>query len=284
MTQRTLQSVIRSTPTSDGDGVKIRRLALFNQRLADPFLMLDELVSDDEKDYMGGFPPHPHRGMETLTYLRKGALHHKDHLGNRGEIRSGGAQWMSAGKGIIHSEMPELDGGGLHGFQLWINLPAKEKMSDPKYRDVPANEIPVVHLNDGIEVSVIAGTWNISKKQIEGPLDNLAAGARYLDITLPAGQSLTLPLEGELRPVAYVYEGELDTGQTINPKSLLIYSMEGTELTLTALSDTKLLLLCGKPILEPIAHYGPFVMNTSEEIEQAIQDYNSGNFGQSSFS
>lgn len=280
MTQRTLQSVIRSTPTSDGDGVKIRRLALFNQRLADPFLMLDELVSDDEKDYMGGFPPHPHRGMETLTYLRKGALHHKDHLGNRGEIRSGGAQWMSAGKGIIHSEMPELDGGGLHGFQLWINLPAKEKMSNPKYRDVPASEIPVVQLEGGIEISVIAGAWNIENKQIEGPLDSLAAGARYLDITLPAGQSVTLPIEGELRPVVYVYEGELDTGQTINPKSLLIYSMEGTELTLTASGDTKLLLLCGKPILEPVAHYGPFVMNTSEEIEQAIQDYNSGNFGQ----
>lgn len=280
MTQRTLQSVIRSTPTSDGDGVKIRRLGLFNQRLADPFLMLDELVSDDEKDYMGGFPPHPHRGMETLTYLRKGALHHKDHLGNRGEIRSGGAQWMSAGKGIIHSEMPELDGGGLHGFQLWINLPAKEKMSDPKYRDVPATEIPVITLDNEIEISVIAGSWNIQESQVNGPLDSLAADARYLDITLPAGESLTLPIEAELRPVVYVYEGELESGQTVQPKSLLIYSIEGDELTLTAKTDSKLLLLCGKPILEPIAHYGPFVMNTAEEIEQAIQDYNSGNFGQ----
>lgn len=280
MTKRALQSVIRSTPTSDGDGVKIRRLALFNQRLADPFLMLDELVSDDEKDYMGGFPPHPHRGMETLTYLRKGALHHKDHLGNRGEIRSGGAQWMSAGKGIIHSEMPELDGGGLHGFQLWINLPAKEKMSAPKYRDVPANEIPVTQLENGGQINVIAGQWNIEGKDVTGPLDSLAADARYLDISLPAGGSLTLPIEDELRPVAYVYEGELDIGQTVHPKSLLIYSMEGSELTLTAITETQILLLCGKPILEPIAHYGPFVMNTAEEIEQAIQDYNSGNFGQ----
>jgi redox-sensitive bicupin YhaK (pirin superfamily) len=280
MTQRTLQSVIRSTPTSDGDGVKIRRLGLFNQRLADPFLMLDELVSDDEKDYMGGFPPHPHRGMETLTYLRKGALHHKDHLGNRGEIRSGGAQWMSAGKGIIHSEMPELDGGGLHGFQLWINLPAKEKMSTPKYRDVPATEIPVITLDNEIEISVIAGSWNIQESQVNGPLDSLAADARYLDITLPAGESLTLPIEAELRPIVYVYEGELESGQTVQPKSLLIYSIEGDELTLAAKTDSKLLLLCGKPILEPVAHYGPFVMNTAEEIEQAIQDYNSGNFGQ----
>ena len=280
MTQRTLQSVIRSTPTSDGDGVKIRRLGLFNQRLADPFLMLDELVSDDEKDYMGGFPPHPHRGMETLTYLRKGALHHKDHLGNRGEIRSGGAQWMSAGKGIIHSEMPELDGGGLHGFQLWINLPAKEKMSDPKYRDVPSSEIPAIQLDNGGLINVIAGQWNIEGKKVTGPLDSLAADARYLDITLPAGESLTLPIEAELRPVAYVYKGELESGQTVQPKSLLIYSIEGDELTLTAKTDSKLLLLCGKPILEPVAHYGPFVMNTAEEIEQAIQDYNSGNFGQ----
>jgi len=280
MTQRTLQSVIRSTPTSDGDGVKIRRLGLFNQRLADPFLMLDELVSDDEKDYMGGFPPHPHRGMETLTYLRKGALHHKDHLGNRGEIRSGGAQWMSAGKGIIHSEMPELDGGGLHGFQLWINLPAKEKMSAPKYRDVPSTEIPVIACANGTEVRVIAGHWNIQGSQIDGPLDSLAADARYLDITLPAGESLILPIEAELRPIVYVYEGELESGQTVQPKSLLIYSIEGDELTLAAKTDSKLLLLCGKPILEPVAHYGPFVMNTAEEIEQAIQDYNSGNFGQ----
>ena len=229
---------------------------------------------------MGGFPPHPHRGMETLTYLRKGALHHKDHLGNRGEIRSGGAQWMSAGKGIIHSEMPELDGGGLHGFQLWINLPAKEKMSTPKYRDVPATEIPVITLDNEIEISVIAGSWNIQESQVNGPLDSLAADARYLDITLPAGESLTLPIEAELRPVVYVYEGELESGQTVQPKSLLIYSIEGDELTLTAKTDSKLLLLCGKPILEPIAHYGPFVMNTAEEIEQAIQDYNSGNFGQ----
>ena len=180
MTQRTLQSVIRSTPTSDGDGVKIRRLGLFNQRLADPFLMLDELVSDDEKDYMGGFPPHPHRGMETLTYLRKGALHHKDHLGNRGEIRSGGAQWMSAGKGIIHSEMPELDGGGLHGFQLWINLPAKEKMSDPKYRDVPSTEIPAIQLDNGGLINVIAGQWNIEGKDAAGPL-----AVSYTHLTLP---------------------------------------------------------------------------------------------------
>lgn len=279
MTQRTLQAVIRSYPSSDGDGVKIRRLALFNQRLADPFLMLDELVSDDEKDYMGGFPPHPHRGMETLTYLRKGALLHRDHLGNRGEIRSGGAQWMSAGRGIIHSEMPERDMGGLHGFQLWINLPARDKMSEPKYRDVPKGEIPVVTLNDGITATVIAGDWNFNNETVSGPLNDLAAGAAYTDLYLPAGTTLRIPVQEGLRPVAYVYEGEIDCGQSVQPKSLLVYATTGAELNLHATSDSRVLLLTGQPIQEPVAHYGPFVMNTMDEIEQAIQDYNSGQFG-----
>ena len=142
MNPRSLQHIIPSHASSDGDGVKIRRVAMFDQPLTDPFLMLDELSSDNPDDYIGGFPPHPHRGMETLTYLRHGSLEHRDHLGNRGLINSGGAQWMSAGRGIIHSEMPALDMQRLHGFQLWINLPAKDKMSAPKYRDVPAAEIP----------------------------------------------------------------------------------------------------------------------------------------------
>lgn len=279
MTQRTLQAVIRSYPSSDGDGVKIRRLALFNQRLADPFLMLDELVSDDEKDYMGGFPPHPHRGMETLTYLRKGALIHRDHLGNRGEIRSGGAQWMSAGSGIIHSEMPELDMGGLHGFQLWINLPAKDKMSPPKYRDVPQSEIPVSSLPDGVTATVIAGDWDFSGGTISGPLNDLAASAAYADLCIPAGSEVAMTLAEGLRPIAYVYEGEIDCGQSVQPKSLLVYSTTGSELRLKAVTDSRVILLTGKPIQEPVAHYGPFVMNTMEEIEQAIQDYNSGRFG-----
>jgi len=276
---RTLENIIRSYPSSDGDGVKIRRLALFNQRQADPFLMLDELVSDDEADYMGGFPPHPHRGMETLTYLRKGALLHRDHMGNKGEIRSGGAQWMSAGSGIIHSEMPELDLGGLHGFQLWINLPAKDKMSAPDYRDVPNTEIPHVPLANGGDIRVIAGDWNIEGKEVSGPLDRLAADAAYLDVTLPAGAELTLPIADGKRPVIYVYKGELETGQTLHEKPLLIYSTTGGELVLKAIDDSQCLVLCGTPILEPVAHYGPFVMNTQEEIEQAIKDYNSGQFG-----
>ena len=278
-TPRSIESIIRSYPSSDGDGVKIRRLALFNQRQADPFLMLDELVSDDEADYMGGFPPHPHRGMETLTYLRKGALIHKDHLGNRGEIRSGGAQWMSAGKGIIHSEMPEEDMGGLHGFQLWINLPAKDKMSDPDYRDVPKEEIPVIALQNGGEVRVIAGDWSLNEQTVKGPLDRLAAQAAYLDVYLPAGSTLPLPVDDGRRVIAYVYQGALTTEPKAPEKALLVYSRHGDSIELTAESDARILVLSGMPIQEPIAHYGPFVMNTQEEIEQAVRDYNSGHFG-----
>lgn len=279
MTEKTLQTLIPTHPTSDGDGVKIRRAALFDQAVADPFLMLDELVSDDEADYIGGFPPHPHRGMETLTYLIKGALKHRDHLGNTGEIRSGGAQWMSAGKGIIHSEMPELDLGGLHGFQLWINLPASEKMLPPKYRDVPATEIPVAELSNGTRAAAIAGDWEIDEEQLHGPLSELAAGAGYLDLFLPAGESLTLPVTAGHRCLVYVFQGQLDTNPVAPEQTLFAFSETGDQISLKAHSGARMLVLSGTPIKEPVVHYGPFVMNTHEEIEQAIRDYQSGSFG-----
>lgn len=277
MSQRTLQHIIPSQPSSDGDGVKIRRVAMFNQPLTDPFLMLDELSSDNPDDYIGGFPPHPHRGMETLTYLRHGSLEHRDHLGNRGFINSGGAQWMSAGRGIIHSEMPALDMQRLHGFQLWINLPAKDKMSAPKYRDVPASEIPQLTLPHA-QVQVIAGAWSIDGQAVQGPLMDLAADAGYLDIQLQAGASLTITTPASQRVIALVYQGQLHTSPLAPEKSLLVFG-QGDELTLQAQSDCGLILLRGAPIGEPVAHYGPFVMNTFEEIEQAIADYNSGRFG-----
>lgn len=277
MSQRTLQHIIPSQPSSDGDGVKIRRVAMFNQPLTDPFLMLDELSSDNPDDYIGGFPPHPHRGMETLTYLRHGSLEHRDHLGNRGFINSGGAQWMSAGRGIIHSEMPALDMQRLHGFQLWINLPAKDKMSAPKYRDVPASEIPQLTLPHAL-VQVIAGAWSIDGQAVQGPLMDLAADAGYLDIQLQAGASLTITTPASQRVIALVYQGQLHTSPLAPEKSLLVFG-QGDQLTLQAQSDCGLILLRGAPIGEPVAHYGPFVMNTFEEIEQAIADYNSGRFG-----
>ncbi len=281
MTEKTLQTLIPTYPTSDGDGVRIRRAALFDQPVADPFLMLDELVSDDEADYIGGFPPHPHRGMETLTYLIKGALKHRDHLGNTGEIRSGGAQWMSAGKGIIHSEMPELDMGGLHGFQLWINLPASEKMLPPKYRDVPATEIPVAELSNGIRAAAIAGNWQVDGETLHGPLSDLAAGAAYLDLSLPAGENLTLPISAGHRCLVYVFQGQLDTNPVVpeQTQTLFAFSETGDQISLNAQSDARMLVLSGTPIKEPVVHYGPFVMNTHEEIEQAIRDYQSGSFG-----
>ncbi len=277
MNPRTLQHIIPSHPSSDGDGVKIRRVAMFDQPVTDPFLMLDELSSDNPDDYIGGFPPHPHRGMETLTYLRHGSLEHRDHLGNRGLITSGGAQWMSAGRGIIHSEMPALDMRRLHGFQLWINLPAKEKMSAPKYRDVPAEEIPQLNFPQA-QIQVIAGGWNINGQHCEGPLMDLAADAGYLDISLQAGTSLTITTPPEQRVIALVYKGQLDTSPLAPEKSLLVFG-QGDELPLQAHSETGLILLRGTPIREKVVHYGPFVMNSIEEIQQAIADYNSGRFG-----
>ena len=278
MNERQLQHIIPSHPTSDGDGVKIRRVALFDQPVADPFLMLDELSSDNPDDFIGGFPPHPHRGMETLTYLRHGSLEHRDHMGNRGMINSGGAQWMSAGRGVIHSEMPAREMQQLHGFQLWINIPAKDKMQAPKYRDVSAAEIPLITQSNGMQVRVIAGQWQIEGNNIQGPLTDLAAHAGYLDIELPAGSSLSLLTPAEQNVVAFVYQGQLQTQPLAPEKSLLVFG-KGEQLILNARSDTKLLLLSGNTIGEKIVHYGPFVMNSIEEIEQAIQDYNAGRFG-----
>ncbi len=278
MNERQLQHIIPSHPASDGDGVKIRRIALFDQPVADPFLMLDELSSDNPDDFIGGFPPHPHRGMETLTYLRHGSLEHRDHMGNRGMINSGGAQWMSAGRGVIHSEMPAREMQQLHGFQLWINIPAKDKMQAPKYRDVSAAEIPLITHSNGVQVRVIAGQWQIEGNNIQGPLNDLAAEAGYLDIELPAGSSLNLSTPAEQNVVAFVYQGQLQSQPLAPEKSLLVFG-KGEQLILNAQNNTKLLLLSGNTIGEKIVHYGPFVMNGIEEIEQAIQDYNAGCFG-----
>lgn len=273
-----VQRVIRSHPSSDGDGVKIRRVALFNETVSDPFLMIDELRSDNPKDYIGGFPPHPHRGMETLTYLRQGGLEHRDHLGNRGMIHSGGAQWMSAGRGIIHSEMPSREADGLHGFQLWINLPAVNKMQAPDYRDVPATEIPIVQTGD-VTVKAIAGSWTLNGKAVEGALMNMAAKAGILDVELPAGSNIAISAPSGHSLMAFVYDGELDLESAVAPKSLVVFATgENSDCTLTSSKGAHLLLLAGLPIKEKIVHYGPFVMNTVAEIEQAIEDYNRGRF------
>jgi quercetin 2,3-dioxygenase len=257
---RTLTQIIPSVPTSDGAGVKLRR-SLGSQpdfRL-DPFLMLDEFYSDDPKDYIAGFPSHPHRGFETVTYMLDGHMRHEDHLGNRGDLKPGDVQWMTAARGIIHSEMPQQSEGRMRGFQLWINLPAKEKMKPAHYRDIPARQIPSVQLSSGASVKVIAGTLQLDGQSVSGPVNGpnepLSTDPLYLDLNLPAHSAQTLP---------YRAAGILSDGDSVRVAG-------GTR-------GAQLLLLAARPLKEPVVQYGPFVMNTRQEIEQAVEDYRSGRF------
>ena len=275
MTQyRTLQRVINARATSDGDGVKISRIAGRDvQSQLDPFLMLDEMHSEDGADYIGGFPPHPHRGFETITYMLDGAMRHKDHLGNEGVIASGDVQWMTAGRGVIHSEMPEQTDGLLHGFQLWLNLPASEKMKPAAYQEYAAAEIPVVELPEGGRVKIIAGELPYKGDLVKGPVTVSSTRPSYLDIELKPGVRWELPVDSEQTVLLLVFRGattELSAGQ------MGIYR-QGDALSLTASDQgVRALLLAGTPLREPISQYGPFVMNTQAEIEQAISDYNEG--------
>lgn len=258
----------------DGAGVKIERIAMMNRPLADPFLLLDEIRSDDPDDYIAGFPPHPHRGMETLTYIRKGGIRHEDHLGNTGEVLSGGAQWMSAGKGVIHGEMPLTEDDQLHGFQLWINLSAQNKLKAPDYKDVSSDAIPVARA-PGVQAKVLAGRWDFNGEIVEGPLNQLAADVAYIDLELSAGGTFIQPMLSGRQVIVYVYEGQLESDRSILAQQMATFSSEG-ELELKSVNGARALVLHGQPHGEPIAHYGPFVMNTMAEIEQAIEDYQTG--------
>ncbi len=273
MTGRAVLRTLQTQPTQDGDGVKISRIApRGNMGLLDPFLMLDEFVSDDAADYIGGFPPHPHRGFETVTYMLEGRMRHTDHMGNEGLLVSGGVQWMTAGKGVIHAEMPEQEEGLMHGFQLWVNLPAKDKMQPARYQEFAPESIPTVKLDNGGYVKVIAGTFD----NIEGAVKNIATQASYFDIYLPANNEITLLTDSEHNVLLYNYGGELSTCENTIHKGQMAQLENGSEVTIRALSDTHCLFLSGQPIKEPIANYGPFVMNTHQEIEQAINDYRNG--------
>lgn len=269
MTTRTVSRLIRSVPASDGAGVKLRR-SLGQSQFArlDPFLMLDEFSSEDASDYIAGFPAHPHRGFETVTYILDGHMLHEDHLGNKGNLKSGGVQWMTAGRGIIHSEMPQQDRGRMRGFQLWINLPAKDKMKRASYRDLQATDIPEVRLEKDGLVRVIAGEFQGTK----APVPPTATDATYLDVHLPAGATFTQPVKDGYNAFAYVYEGALEG---IDTHAAAVFSTSG-DIRLTTKDGARFLLLAGKPIGEPVVQYGPFVMNTREEIEQAIRDYQAG--------
>ncbi len=277
--ERTLQKVINAQPSMDGAGVAIQRVAGFSETAMDPILMIDELRSEHREDFAAGFPPHPHRGMQTLTYMKHGGIIHEDSQGNRGEIRSGGAQYMSAGRGIIHSEMPTQDSAGLHGFQLWFNLPSAEKMSAPRYRDLPVAELVQQSLAGG-SLTAVSGSWEVEgAAALEGPLSELAPQAALADLRLEAGAEAVVDTNPQETVLAYVYDGNLEVeGAGRGPRQLLIFGA-GDALRLRAGADgAGMLLLRGVPIGEPVVHYGPFVMNTAAEIEQAIRDYQSGRF------
>lgn len=282
MSARCIVECRASHATRDGDGVAIERLALVGDKATDPLLLLDELRSPYRADFVGGFPAHPHRGMQTLTYMKEGGIIHEDSMGNRGEIRGGGAQWMSAGSGVIHSEMPTLDTQGLHGFQLWFNLPAAMKMAPPRYRDLPLAALASVNIGHA-EATVVAGSWQLDNTQVTGPLAELAEQAGLLDLTVSPSATLTLAGLAGRSVVAYLYQGELrlssqSSVDSVGPRHLLI-TAEGDAWTLSAGdSGAQLLVISGVPIAEPVVGYGPFVMNTRAEIEQAIRDYQHGEF------
>jgi redox-sensitive bicupin YhaK (pirin superfamily) len=280
MTARKIGRVIESVPTSDGAGVKLRRsLGKSSGDRVDPFLMLDEFFSDNPGDYLAGFPSHPHRGFETVTYMLDGHMRHEDHLGNRGDLGPGGVQWMTAGRGVIHSEMPQQTQGRMRGFQLWLNLPAKEKLKPAHYRDLAAGEIPVVDLGDGARVKVIAGTLHAGGKAVAGPIQGVSTVPLYLDVHLPPRRWFTHAVPKEHNAFAYVYEGHVlvsDIAPVIEPHNAVVL-VDGDQIELVAGdAPARFLLLAAQPLREPVVQYGPFVMNTREEIEQAIADLRAG--------
>jgi hypothetical protein len=282
MTARRIVRVIDGIATQDGAGVKLRRsLGQGGFARLDPFLMLDEFSSDDAADYIAGFPEHPHRGFETVTYMLDGHMLHQDHMGNRGDLRPGDVQWMTAGRGIIHSEMPQQDHGRMRGFQLWINLPAAEKMKPAAYRDIPSAQIPQWTTAEGASVRLIAGEMQVGEDSHQGAMHGLSTEPLYADITLPADTALTVPVPATHNAFLYVFEGDLAVDQTGVPRHAAALLTEGDQVTLHAGSaGARLLLLAGKPINEPVVQYGPFVMNSREEIEQALRDYRDGTLAQ----
>ena len=276
--ERTILNTIRALDTSDGAGVRLKRALGYNPMVRlDPFLMLDAFSSDNPDDYIAGFPPHPHRGFETVTYLMEGHMKHRDHLGNEGDLQQGGVQWMTAGRGIIHEEMPQQQDGLLRGFQLWINLPAAEKMKAAGYRDITDTEIPRLDLPKGGQIKAIAGEVTIGNQVISAPVKGGSTDPLYLDVKLRAGETVAVPLTQGYNAFLYLFEGQVSiAGETIKTDHLATFT-DGDQVTLVAGENgARLLLLAGKPIGEPIAQYGPFVMNTQDELNQALSDYRDG--------
>lgn len=270
MTTRSLQRLIPSVATSDGAGVKIKRSLGQNQHSRlDPFLMLDFFGSDKAGDYIKGFPPHPHRGFETVTYMLEGHMLHEDHLGNQGHLKSGGVQWMTAGRGIIHSEMPQQEHGLMQGFQLWLNLPAAEKMKPAAYVDIAPEQIPTLELPQG-SIKVIAGTVQTAEASQNGPIQGLSTSPQYYDILLQANQSLTLALPAGHTAFVYPYQGDVQVVASNEPRRVPEHHAgvlsQGDSITLHSTAPCRLLILAGAAINEPVVQYGPFVMNSVAEI------------------
>lgn len=273
---RTIERIVTGIATSDGAGVKLTRVLTqdLQQRL-DPFLMLDNFRSDDPDDYIAGFPDHPHRGFETVTYMIAGRMRHRDNGGNEGLLQNGGVQWMTAGRGIIHSEMPEQEDGVMEGFQLWLNLPARRKMIPAWYRDIPSAEIPEYATEGGVKVRVIAGTSN----GVGGAITREDTEPLYIDIDLPAGSSFSTAIPARHNAFVYAYRGAVTIGATTLGESrmgILANTPQADGVTISATTPAKAILIAGMPLGEPIVQHGPFVMNTKEEIYQAIMDLREG--------
>jgi hypothetical protein len=294
---RPVKRLVKAKPTIEGAGVHLRRAFGFgNTSDFDPFLLLDDFRNDRPEDYLAGFPWHPHRGIETITYVLAGTVEHGDSMGNHGSIASGDVQWMTAGSGIIHQEMPKGDPGGrMHGFQLWANLPASLKMTKPRYQEVKARDIPVVTDDDGTQVRVVCGTFGGTT----GPVDEVAAEPIYLDVSIPAGRKKTLPVDVARNAFAYVFEGSGKISNASAPlavptepagwadthppadadnRSLVLFD-RGDEITVQADDGgIRFLLISGRPLQEPVAWYGPIVMNTQEQLRQAFEELQQGTF------
>jgi quercetin 2,3-dioxygenase len=280
---RSVERVVRGMPTSDGAGVKLRRV-IGQPQLPDldPFLMLDEFGTDRAEDYIAGFPDHPHRGFETVTYMLDGRMRHRDNHGNEGVLVPGSVQWMTAGRGLVHSEMPEQEAGRMRGFQLWLNLPARDKMSPPKYQEFGPERIPVAAPDKGVTVKVIAGRV----AGIVGPILQPATDPTYLDLALEPGAQFVQALPQDYAAFLYVFEGSVRVGdeeQVVGTHELAVLS-EGAQIRITGvtagagLTGARAILVAGRPLREPVAKYGPFVMNTRAELQQAFEDFQNGRF------
>src|SRR5262250_2209837 len=297
MSLRPIKQILQTKPTIEGAGVKLQRAFGFGKtKDFDPFLFLDDFRNDNPQDYLAGFPWHPHRGIETITYVLAGSVEHGDSLGNHGKMGPGDVQWMTAGSGILHQEMPKGDNAGrMHGFQLWANLPSSLKMTDPRYQDVPSKDVPVVTDDDGTSVRVVCGKfWGTS-----GPVDGIAADPIYIDVSVPPGKRRSLPVETTRHAFAYVFAGSGTFRNASDPRpvktdsitsasasqpndvsnrSLILFD-RGDEVTVQAgEAGIRFLLVSGKPIEEPVAWYGPIVMNTEDELRQAMAEMRAGTF------